>query len=109
MNVVYTLSQGRIQGGRLGAPPHSDLGWGVAPDFQNLKRKSTVTHHSNIKREKEEEGKRKKKNIVSGVMMAKETTPTPLFPPIYISLFPFLPLKKIYTLKFLTTKYIEVL
>ena len=65
---------------------------GAPLDFQNLRRKSTVAHHSNRKRDKEEEGRRKKKKyIVSGVMMAKETPPHPLFPPSYISLSPFLP------------------
>ena len=45
-------TQGRIQGGAVrGAPPPLD--------FQNLKRKSTVTHHSNRKRDKEEEGQGK--------------------------------------------------
>ena len=40
-------------------------------NFQNPKRKSTVNPHSNRKRIKVEEGKRKKKKyIVSGVMMA---------------------------------------
>ena len=41
-----TSMQGRIQ-----APPPLH--------FHNLKRKSTVTHHSNRKRDKEEEGKRR--------------------------------------------------
>ena len=42
---------GAYSGGRLGAPPPLD--------FQNLKRKSLVTHRSNRKRYKEEEGKRR--------------------------------------------------
>jgi hypothetical protein len=32
-------------------------------DFQNLKRKSTVTYHSNRKRDKEEEGYGKRRNM----------------------------------------------
>ena len=55
--------QGRIQGRRLGVrpPPRAILGGGRRPplNFQNLKRKSTVTHQSNGKRDKEEEGKRR--------------------------------------------------
>ena len=76
-----------------GAPtPPSDFGGASTPlNFQNLKRKSTVTHQSNGKRDKEEEGKRR--ITFCEVMMAKETTPSPLFPPIYISVSPFLPFK----------------
>jgi hypothetical protein len=44
-NYTY-IGRGVFRGGRLGARPL---------DFQNLKRKSTVTHHSNRKRDKEEE------------------------------------------------------
>ena len=53
--------------------PLRDSGGGGLPplDFHNLKRKSTVTHHSNRKRVKEEEGLwNKKKYMVSGVMIA---------------------------------------
>ena len=42
-------------------PPLSDL------DFQNLKRKSIVTHNSNRKRDKEEEGKRRISSRIDGL------------------------------------------
>ena len=47
--VSQLVVTGAYSGGeRLGARPPLD--------FQNLKRKSTVAHHSNRKRDKEEEG-----------------------------------------------------
>ena len=38
---------------------------GGAPEFYNFKRQSTVTQHSNRKRDKEEELRRKKKRNIS--------------------------------------------
>ena len=53
--LIYTKynNQGHIQGGAVrGTPPL---------DFQNLKRKRTVTHHSNRKGDKKEDGWKKEK------------------------------------------------
>ena len=68
--------------GRLGTPPPQD--------FQNLKRKSTVTHHGNRKRDKEEDVKRRNISFLELSWPRKEPPPL-LFPPSYISSSPFLP------------------
>ena len=65
MKINTYIEQGRIQGA-----PLERFFLGGALDFQNLKRKSTSLTTA-IERDKEEERK-KKKYIVSGVMMAKE-------------------------------------
>ena len=82
--VSQLVVTGAYSGGeRLGACP-------PPLDFQNLKRKSTVAHHSNRKRDKEEEGYREKEEIYR-FRSYDGQTPSPLFPPRYISLSPFLP------------------
>ena len=65
---------------------------GAPLDFHNLKRKST--HHSNGKRDKEEEGKRFKEEIYRFLELCWPSNPHP--PPLpsllyYISLSPFSP------------------
>ena len=78
-----------------GAPPLSDLGGRRPPlDFQNLKWKSTVTPHSNRKRDKEEEGKKEYRFMkLWWPRKPKEGRGGgALFPPFYISLSPFLPI-----------------
>ena len=67
-------------GGRIGASP-------PPLDFLNLKRKSTVTHHSNRKRDK-----RKKEKVEINRFWSYDgqgNPPTPLFPPSYNILSPF--------------------
>ena len=61
-------------------------------DFQKLKRKNTVIHNSNRKRDKEVRRLRKKKKyIVPGVIMAKEPLPLSPYPSKLYQFIPFSP------------------
>ena len=82
--IDYTAYSGAYSGGgAVRGAPLPERFWGGGR--QKLKRKSTVTHHSNRNRDKEEE---KEEIYRFGSYDGQRKL---LFPPSYISLSPFLP------------------